>query len=190
MDETIQTQARTQQQPGFLEAWQMVLGQLQTEMSRAMFDTWVQPLRPVSFHDGVFTLGAYNPYARDWVESRLAGRIGRLMEGLYHEPIKLQVTVINGFYDQPLPPAETPLSVPQPVEKKSPESSGSENSCHCAQGNAAACLRQRAGAFDPARAGHVRYVVFLLRMAPIAGTFRFCHHFGSALDVLLEPNDR
>jgi hypothetical protein len=126
MDETIQIQAQTQQQPGFLEAWQMVLGQLQTEMSRAMFDTWVQPLRPVSFHDGVFTLGAYNPYARDWVESRLAGRIGRLMEGLYHAPVKLQVTVINGFYDQLPSPVEAPLSVPQPVEKRSPESSGSE----------------------------------------------------------------
>ncbi|HTX78928.1 MAG TPA: DnaA N-terminal domain-containing protein [Longilinea sp.] len=126
MDETIQTQARTHSQPGFLEAWQMVLGQLQGEMSRAMFDTWVQPLRPVSLQNGVFTLGAYNPYARDWVESRLAGRIGRLMEGLYHEPVKLQVTVINGFYDQPLPPAETPPSIPPPKEKKSSEPSGNE----------------------------------------------------------------
>jgi len=126
MDGTIQTQARTHPQPGFLEAWQMVLGQLQAEMSRAMFDTWVQPLRPVSLRDGVFTLGAYNPYARDWVESRLAGRIGRLMEGLYHEPVKLHVTVINGFYDQTPPPAETPSLPTPPKEKKSLEPSGAE----------------------------------------------------------------
>jgi hypothetical protein len=127
MDNAIQTQARTHQQPGFLEAWQMVLGQLQAEMSRAMFDTWVQPLRPMGFREGVFTLGAYNPYARDWVESRLAVRIGRLMEGLYHEPVKLQVTVINGFFDQQTPPAEALPSAPPTTEKKPAETSGTES---------------------------------------------------------------
>ena len=77
------------------EAWQMVLSQLHSELSRSQFETWVEPLRPLGYHDRVFRLGAVNPYTRDWVESRLKSRISRLLEGLYHEPVTLQITVSN-----------------------------------------------------------------------------------------------
>ncbi|NTW08321.1 MAG: hypothetical protein HGA28_01990, partial [Anaerolineaceae bacterium] len=59
-----------QPQPNQRDAWQIVLGQLQAEMARTMFETWVQPLRVIGFQDGVFTLGAFNPFARDWVVNR------------------------------------------------------------------------------------------------------------------------
>ena len=87
----------TPREPGFKEAWQLVLGQLQAEMSRSMFETWVMPLRPLGYADKVFTLGAYNPYARDWVDSRLNGKITHILEGFYNEPVRLQVSVANGF---------------------------------------------------------------------------------------------
>jgi hypothetical protein len=76
----------------------MVLGQLRMEMSRAQFETWVQPLRPLGYQERVFTIGAFNPYARDWVENRLKSRITRLMEGMYNEAVSLQVVVGNAFY--------------------------------------------------------------------------------------------
>ncbi len=80
------------------DAWQMVLSQLRSEMSRALFETWVEPLRALDYHDHVFRLGAANPYARDWVESRLRSRIARLLEGLLNEPVMVQIVVTNGFY--------------------------------------------------------------------------------------------
>ncbi len=80
------------------DAWQMVLSQLRSEMSRALFETWVEPLRALDYHDRLFTLGAANPYARDWVEARLKSRIARLLEGLLNEPVAVQVLVTNGFY--------------------------------------------------------------------------------------------
>ena len=76
----------------------MVLGELQAEMSRALFDTWVQPLKPVGYNNSTYTVGAYNAYGRDWVEQRLGARITRLLEGLYAEPVKLNLVVVNGFY--------------------------------------------------------------------------------------------
>ncbi len=98
MDHSVKGKSLGVEQPEFLQAWEMVLGDLRTEMSRALFETWVQPLRPVSYQNKTFTVGAYNAYGRAWVEERLSARITRLLEGLYNEPVKFNVVVSNGFY--------------------------------------------------------------------------------------------
>jgi hypothetical protein len=77
--------------PDYQQAWQMVLSQLRQEMSNSMFETWVVPLRPLG-------IGALNPYARDWVDSRLRSRLSRLLEGLYRQDLAVEVLVTNGFY--------------------------------------------------------------------------------------------
>ena len=71
-------------------AWQMVLGQLQMEMSKANFDTWVKSIEFVSLADGKFTLGTYNAYGRDWLDSRLKSTIQRLMQGILR-PAKIHI---------------------------------------------------------------------------------------------------
>jgi hypothetical protein len=98
MEPTILTQLPAFQAPSYQEAWDMVLSQLRMEMSRAQFETWVQPLRPLGYQDHIFTLSAFNPFARDWVENRLKSRITHLMEGLYNDTVTLQVVVGNAFY--------------------------------------------------------------------------------------------
>ena len=98
MEPTLLTQLPNFQAPSYQEAWDMVLSQLRMEMARAQFETWVQPLRPVGYQERVFTLSAFNPYARDWVENRLKSRITHLMEGLYNDAVTLQVVVGNAFY--------------------------------------------------------------------------------------------
>jgi hypothetical protein len=111
MEPTLQTQLPASPAPGYQEAWDMVLGQLRMEMSRAQFETWVQPLRPLGYQERVFTIGAFNPYARDWVENRLKSRITRLMEGMYNEAVSLQVVVGNAFYR----PGEAPTASALPT---------------------------------------------------------------------------
>jgi hypothetical protein len=98
MDRSVQNQSLGVNQPSFKEAWEMVIGELQSEMSRAQYDTWVQPLRPLGYEDDVFSVGAYNTYGRAWVEERLGSRISRLLEGLYGQPVTFKVVVSNGFY--------------------------------------------------------------------------------------------
>lgn len=51
--------------------WNWILSVLQADMSKAMYDTWVKPAQPISFQDAVFTIGCYNQYAADWINSRL-----------------------------------------------------------------------------------------------------------------------
>ena len=69
------------------QAWQSVLGQLQMEMPRASFDTWVRDTRPISYQDGTLTVGVRNAYARDWLESRLASTVSRLLVGIMRQAV-------------------------------------------------------------------------------------------------------
>jgi len=98
MERPIQNQSLGVNLPGYQEAWEMVLGELRRDMSRALFETWVQPLRPVGYQNKIFTVGAYNTYGKAWVEERLSAQISRILDGLYNEPISFKVIVQNGFY--------------------------------------------------------------------------------------------
>lgn len=63
------------------QAWQSVLGQLQMEMPRASFDTWVRDTRVLTYDENSMTVGVRNAYARDWLESRLLSTVTRLLAG-------------------------------------------------------------------------------------------------------------
>ena len=77
------------------QAWQSVLGQLQMEMPRASFDTWVRDTKPVSYQDGTLTVGVGNAYARDWLENRLASTVNRLLVGILNSTVDVSF-IVNG----------------------------------------------------------------------------------------------
>ncbi|MBE0698814.1 MAG: ATP-binding protein, partial [Anaerolineaceae bacterium] len=68
------------------QAWQATLGQLQMEMSKAAFDTWVRSSELVSYQKDNFNVGVQNAYARDWLESRLSTTVNRLLTGIMGRP--------------------------------------------------------------------------------------------------------
>ena len=77
------------------QAWQSVLGQLQMEMPRASFDTWVRDTKPVSHKDGTLTIGVRNAYARDWLENRLASTVNRLLGSLMNGSVAVHFVVLG-----------------------------------------------------------------------------------------------
>ena len=77
------------------QAWQSVLGQLQMEMPRASFDTWVRDTKPLSYQDGTLTIGVRNAYARDWLENRLASTVSRLLVGIMNASVAVNF-IVNG----------------------------------------------------------------------------------------------
>lgn len=95
------------------QAWQSVLGQLQMEMPRASFDTWVRDTKPVSYQDGVLTVGVSNAYARDWLENRLASTVNRLLVGILNSSVDVNFIVNGNETEQPMD--EAPQSKPEPV---------------------------------------------------------------------------
>jgi len=78
------------------QAWQSTLGQLQMEMPKASFDTWVRDTRIVSYEEGTFTVGVRNAYARDWLESRLSSTVTRLLMGIMNRDVGVRFVVWHG----------------------------------------------------------------------------------------------
>jgi chromosomal replication initiator protein len=96
------------------QAWQSVLGQLQMEMPRASFDTWVRDTKPVSYQDGTLTIGVRNAYARDWLESRLASTVSRLLVGILNAIVAVNFVVNSSELETTMD--EVPLAQTEPVD--------------------------------------------------------------------------
>ena len=73
--------------------WQAALGELQLQMTKATFDTWVRNTRLVSCQDDVFVIGAQNEFARDWLENRLLTTVERTLVGIVGHPVEVRFVV-------------------------------------------------------------------------------------------------
>ncbi len=60
--------------------WEIIKQQLQLDMAKSSYDTWVEPLR-ARLDGRTLVLIAPDVYGRDWVESRLLPTIQRLLFG-------------------------------------------------------------------------------------------------------------
>jgi chromosomal replication initiator protein len=94
------------------QAWQSALGQLQMEMPKASFDTWVRNTQIFSYEDGLFKISVRNAYARDWLESRLSSTVTRLLMGIMNRTVDVAFVVnANGIGEtvaEPAPAEEIP----------------------------------------------------------------------------------
>ncbi|HOG59513.1 MAG TPA: chromosomal replication initiator protein DnaA [Anaerolineaceae bacterium] len=77
------------------QAWQAAQGQLQIELSKATYDTWVKQTQLIRFDEaaGVFYLGASNAYACDWLESRLKATLINKLSGMMARSVELEFSV-------------------------------------------------------------------------------------------------
>lgn len=75
------------------QAWQAALGQLQMEMPKASFDTWVRNAELIRVENNKARIGVQNAYARDWLESRLSGTFSRLLTGYLDSPVEVEFVV-------------------------------------------------------------------------------------------------
>lgn len=94
------------------QAWQATLGQLQMDMSKAAYDTWVKSSRLVNFQEGSFTVGVPNAFARDWLETRMTTTINRVLTGIMNRPQAVEFVVVQK--DQEYLPAQP---APEPMEE-------------------------------------------------------------------------
>jgi chromosomal replication initiator protein len=92
------------------QLWQAVLGQLQMELPKATFDTWLRNTALVTQEDGAFVIGAPTAYARDWLDHRMKGAIKRTLSGITGSS-SIEVRVIVWTPQSAEAPAETELRV-------------------------------------------------------------------------------
>lgn len=99
--------------------WQAALGQMQMEMPRAMFDTWVRDAELLTYEDGTFIIGVQNAYARDWLNDRLLSTIKRVLTGIVGRTVKVRFVVWqdDAFDEEPTLALQSACTTK--VEKKS-----------------------------------------------------------------------
>ena len=73
--------------------WQAALGQLQVEMPRAKFETWIRDAELLSYEDGEFVIGVKNAFARDWLDDRLRPTIKQVLGGIAGRTVDVRFVV-------------------------------------------------------------------------------------------------
>ena len=107
------------------QLWQAALGQLQMEMPRATFDTWVRDAELLAYEDRVFVIGVHNAYARDWLEDRLLSTVKRVLTGIVGRTVEVRFVVWQESTVDEMPSLALPES--STSEKKGKSTSNLNN---------------------------------------------------------------
>jgi chromosomal replication initiator protein len=75
------------------KVWQAALGELQLQMTKATFDTWVKQTHVLAYEDGTFIIGVQNGFAKDWLENRLIGTIQRTLASILNRSVEVRFVV-------------------------------------------------------------------------------------------------
>jgi chromosomal replication initiator protein len=99
--------------------WEAALGQLQLQVTRPNYETWLRDTVGVSLGDGLFTIAAPSDFAVEWLSTRLHGLIAKTLSSVVGHPVKLAFAVAGAppvpQSSQPAPPPEPPYpSLAQP----------------------------------------------------------------------------
>ncbi|MCI0780228.1 MAG: chromosomal replication initiator protein DnaA [Chloroflexi bacterium] len=78
------------------DAWRAVLGELQLQMPRSAFETWLRQTEGVSYDDQYFIVEAPTPFAVAWLERRMYQAIQKTVEKVVHRPLEVQFQVRGG----------------------------------------------------------------------------------------------
>jgi len=79
-----------------LQTWASVLGELQLQMTRATFDTWLKQTHAVAFEDGLFVVATHSAYAKDWLENQLQTLIKRTLTRIVGRAVEIKFIVQSG----------------------------------------------------------------------------------------------
>ncbi len=75
------------------QAWQAALGELQLQLTKPTFDTWVKNTFVISWEDGTFLVGVHNGYAKDWLENRLLTTMKRTLSSIVGKTVEIRFAV-------------------------------------------------------------------------------------------------
>ncbi|OGO41149.1 MAG: chromosomal replication initiator protein DnaA, partial [Chloroflexi bacterium RBG_16_57_9] len=101
--------------------WQATLGDLQLQLTKATFDTWLKPTYPVSHEDGTFVIATRTVYVKDWLENRMMSQIKRALSNVIGRSVEIKFTVRPMQTPHP-EPIGLLLDMPIPAETDPPRS--------------------------------------------------------------------
>jgi chromosomal replication initiator protein len=75
------------------EIWQTALGQLELQVNRTSYLTYLKDTTAQSFDGGCFTIVAPNTFARDWLDGRLSSTVKRTLIDIVGSPLDVRFVV-------------------------------------------------------------------------------------------------
>jgi chromosomal replication initiator protein len=81
------------------EIWAAAHGELELQMTRETFDTWLRDARLITHEDGTYIIGVRNIYAREWLEKRLKKVVTRTLGEVAGRSVEVRFVVWSD-YDQ------------------------------------------------------------------------------------------
>lgn len=100
---------------GAKKIWETTLGQLQLQVPRSSYDTWLKGTVGLTLEDGQLTVGAASPFAAEWLERRMHQLIHRTVGEVVDPSIQVRYQVVSAAVQTPTPlPAAAAQTVPTP----------------------------------------------------------------------------
>lgn len=97
------------------EIWEAALGELELELSRANFNTWLRNTKVLEKKDEVMVIGVPDSFTKEWLENKYYDKIFTVLKGIAREVKKVQYEIKTDLFRVP-PPApsqeRTPLAPP------------------------------------------------------------------------------
>ena len=74
-------------------AWKATLGELELQMTKATFNTWLKDTCLLRHNGNLYVVGVRNAYAKDWLENRLKDTILRTLAAIVDDIVEIQFMV-------------------------------------------------------------------------------------------------
>lgn len=75
------------------DAWNAAYHQLELQLDRASFDTWLRSAVLLGVEDGVYVIGVHNSYARDMLQHRLYRNVARILRDVTGTEVTIRFEV-------------------------------------------------------------------------------------------------
>ncbi|HEY4691587.1 MAG TPA: chromosomal replication initiator protein DnaA [Anaerolineae bacterium] len=77
------------------QVWQAALGELQLQMTRPTFETWVKPSKVIAYEDGEFIIAVPSAFSKDWLERKLLSTVKRSLAGILGRSVGVTFVVMS-----------------------------------------------------------------------------------------------
>ena len=94
------------------EVWQSALGELQLQVARANYQTWLKDTKGVSFRNGEFVVGVPSIFAAEWLDKRLSSLVKKTLISITGRELQVCFQVDG---------AEAEPEIAKPTDKSSRE---------------------------------------------------------------------
>jgi len=82
------------------DAWLATLGQLQIQLKRSTYDTWLRHAELLGYEDGRFVVTVPHAYAKDWIERHLLPSLTRSLADMLRRDCEVQIIVWDPVDEQ------------------------------------------------------------------------------------------